>query len=98
MTYDARIDSCSTGIAEGHPSRRGWFLAWAALVCLSAAGCARLEPPQRVFPDQVAASVPQREFLSDAQAARARYYWSAEALEPYGVEPAWSARSSRSGS
>lgn len=36
-----------------------------------------------------------REFLSEAQAARARHYWTRESLEPYGVLPADATRSGK---
>lgn len=56
-------------------------------------GCAPDEPPlSRIEspPTDAAAeedATPRREFASEAQAARARYNWSEESLEPYGVEP-----------
>jgi hypothetical protein len=69
-------------------SSRAAGLALAGLFVLAAA-CSQEEPLEDFVPQApLAPSEPERQFLSQAQEARARHYWTREALEPYGVLPA----------
>lgn len=57
------------------------------LAAAVAAGCAPEAPPRTSGSPPPSTVEPQRQFLSEAQAARARYYWTAASLEPYGIVP-----------
>jgi hypothetical protein len=69
---------------------------FAVTAILAGTGCSPQDPFDEPGPAPSEPAVePQRRFLSEAQAARARHYWTRESLEPYGVLPADATRSGK---